>query len=573
MTMKLKVRRFRTRRPDPAKVEAAPIAEVVTPTPRAPTPRAPMRVTKAQLVPTRPAANDMPFADADDGFGDQSFVRPGAVGRHVPDELVADPDTGTEIDMIRREGLTGRQLRMARRIAEKEGLPATSDFDAVRLLRRAGIDPFQKSAVLELVAADANPASRALTTVPGQGGGMKLPATVKPMALPSTEVRVEQSHAADIHRIQLDITRRRRRKVVLLVARLFFFVGLPTLMAAWYYFFVATPMYATHSQFVIQQSEPKAAGFGGLLAGTQFATSQDSVAVQGYLQSRDAMLRLDKDQGFIAHFSSPDIDVIQRLPEGATEDEAYRLYQRMVHISYDPSEGFVRMEVLATDPQTSAAFSRALIGYAEEQVDGLTQRLREDQMRGAAESQADAEQKMLDAQHRVVELQEKFKVLSSEVEVSLITTQITQLETQLNTDRLSLAQMEANRVPNVARMEPVKRRIATLEKQIADLRAQLTEDSADGTSLAQVQSELLVAQADVQTRQLMLAQSLQQMEAARIEANRQVRYLSVFVSPVPPDEPTYPRAFESTLVALLIFAGIYLMISMTVAILREQVTA
>ena len=56
------------------------------------------------------------------------------------------------------------------------------------------------------------------------------------------------------------------------------------------------------------------------------------------------------------------------------------------------------------------------------------------------------------------------------------------------------------------------------------------------------------------------------------KANRQTRYLSNFVSPVAPDEAAYPRAFEYSVVALLIFGGIYLMISMTAAILREQVT-
>ena len=109
--------------------------------------------------------------------------------------------------------------------------------------------------------------------------------------------------------------------------------------------------------------------------------------------------------------------------------------------------------------------------------------------------------------------------------------------------------------------------------EIDNLRAKLTVDGADGLSLAKVQSELLVAQADVATRQLMLAQSLQAMETARIEANRQTRYLTISVNPLPPDDPTYPRAFEDTLVVLLIFVGIYLMISMTIAILREQVTA
>ena len=133
--------------------------------------------------------------------------------------------------------------------------------------------------------------------------------------------------------------------------------------------------------------------------------------------------------------------------------------------------------------------------------------------------------------------------------------------------------MQSNARPNAARMEPLQRRIGALESEIAGLRAKLTEGSEGNESLPQVQSELLVAQADVQTRQLMLAQAIQSMETARAEANRQTRYLSLSVKPIPPDEPTYPRAFESTLVAMLIFAGIYLMISMTAAILREQISA
>jgi capsular polysaccharide transport system permease protein len=173
----------------------------------------------------------------------------------------------------------------------------------------------------------------------------------------------------------------------------------------------------------------------------------------------------------------------------------------------------------------------------------------------------------------LIDLQEKFQVVSSEAEVGLLTAQIATLESQLTQERLSIAQMEANENPNQARMEPIKRRIATLESQVLILRGKMTEGSAGGESLARIQGELLVAQADVQTRQLMLAQSLQSMETSRTEANRQVRYLSVSVSPTATDEPAYPRAFENTLVAMLILLGIYLMVSMTAAILREQVSA
>ena len=579
MTMKLKVNRFRTRRPEP--VAPAPLAPVaVEPALRAAAPvTAPPRPqTVAPGSAQKPVVGDDAFQpnDDDDGFGSGTF--PTAAAPATPIATPGSPEAAPlEIDAIRREGLTGRQLRMARRLAQRHELPATSDFDAVRLLRARGIDPFQGNAVLGMVTAEGaggSPppgGSRALTVAPG---GMRLPQTISPAQLPSPELRAEQAHIAEVGRIQRDIARRRRRRSALLMARLFVFVLLPTILAGIYYYTIATPIYSAKTAFVIQQAEPAAAaGMTSLLRGTPMASSQDSIAVQGYLQSQVAMTRLEADNGFRAHFSAPEIDPIQRIAPGASEGEVYRLYRKTVKISYDPTEGVIQMETMAADPQKAVEFAEALIGYAEEQVDQMTMRLRDDQMKGALEAYNEAEAKLAEANRRVVELQERFKTISSEVEVSLITSQIGQLEGQLTQDKLSLAQMESNESPNAARMEPLKRRIATLEDEIGKLRSKLTEDSATGLSVAKIQSELLMAQADVQTRQMLLASSLQAMESSRVEANRQTRYLAISVAPVAPDEASYPRAFENTLVVLLIFTGVYLMISMTVAILREQVTA
>lgn len=559
MTMKLKINRFRTRRPGP----------VAAPPPLPKSARGP-RIGDDAFMPT----------PGDDGFSDQKF--PTARGNAQP----ARPSTAAvahaadsapqDIDLIRQEGLTGRQLRMARRLAQKHGLPATSDFDAVRLLRNAGVDPFQANAVLELVSSDDGGAdlgmSRALAITPG-GDGIQLPQTVKPIQLPSAELRAEQAHIAEVSKIQRDIVRRRKRKSMMLMARLSVFVLLPTFLAAFYYYVIATPFYAAHSEFVIQTADSSATGLAGLMKGSPMASMTDSVSVQGYLQSQDAMAKLDTDKGFRAHYSDTNIDPLQRLNPNASNSAAYKVYRRNVKISYDPTEGLIKMDVIAADPKVAVDFSQALIGYAEAQIDQATSRMRDDQMQGAKASYDDAEQKLKDANQRVVDLQEKNKIMSSEVEVTLVTTQISTLDSMLTQERLSLAQMESNAQPNQARMDPVKRRIATLEDQISQLRARLTTDDANGQSLAKVQSELLIAQADVATRQLLLAQSLTAMEAARNQASRQTRYLSVSVSPVVPDEATYPRAFENTIVVMLIFCGIYLMVSMTIAILREQVTA
>ncbi len=514
------------------------------------------RIRRTRLVPpagSGPAAapDDALFEPQDDGFAE------------VP-PLAADP----EIAAIEAEALTGRQLRTARRIAARHGFVVASDAEAVKVLRRNGIDPFQRATMLELVdqpeAKVQLPQRRETPNLPAER-----PAPPAPAFPPSDATRM-----LEIARIQRDLARRRRRRSFFLALRLFVFVTLPTIAAGLYYARIATPLYATKSEFVIEQAEPQgAASLGGLFSGTSFAGSKDSITVQSYLNSRDAMLRLDRDLGFKAHFSQSTIDPLERLAPDASNEAAYRLYKRMIRIGYDPTEGLIKMEVIAADPEVSEAFSKALISYAEAQVDQMTQRLRGDHMEGARESYADAEAKMLGAQSRVVELQQKYKVLSGDVEVGLLTSQITALDTQLSQERLALREMRSNAAPTQARVAPAERRVAALEDEIAGLRAKLTEDSGDGLSLAQIQSELLVAQADVATRQLLLSQSLQQMETARIEANRQTRYLEMGVSPVAPDEATYPRAFENTAVAFLCFAGLYLMLSMTASVLREQVSA
>lgn len=492
----------------------------------------------------------------------------------------------TDIDAIRQEGLTGRQLRMARRVAQKHGLAVTSDFDAVRQLRQRGIDPFQRANVLELVAPSTEETDKAAQQMQ-QGGGqqnqqqgrVQLPQTVvRKQQLPSTEVgspdNPAERRASEIRKIQQDIARRRRRNIVSLFTRLAMFVMLPTLMVGWYFYVIATPMYGTKSEFVIQQSESSgAAGLGGLFSGTGLATQTDSTTVQSFLLSRDAMLRLDEDHDFKAHFQNPEIDAIQRLDSGASNEEAYAMYQDMVLVGYDPTEGILKMEVIAADPVASQTFSEALISYAEERVDHLTQRMRQDQMADAIESYDRAELDRQEARAALTQAQVDATVLDPAGAVGALQQRISALELEMDQKRIDLAALESASRPNRARVDAIKGEIARIEDQIALLRSQVSTGIGDNASQAETVAKLREAEENYAFAVERVAAAQAAMDSARIEANRQVRFLSVSVAPIAPDEATYPRAFENTLLAFLTFAGIYLMLSLTASILREQVSS
>ncbi len=511
----------------------------------------------------------------EDGFGDAAF----------PGSAKAESNASAEeaIAGIRAEGLTGRQLRMARRLAQRHEMNPKSDFDAVRLLRERGIDPFDRSNMIELVKKDEAPKAEAPQTQADGGGGSKpprkagLPQTIEQPKrnLPGEHIPQQPGGPMGMHeieRIQRDIARRRRRKLIMLGARLSVFVLIPTLLCFYYFAFVATPSYSTKSEFIVQQAEV-ASSTSGLLGGTPLAANQDSILVQDFLTSRGAMQRLDEEYGFREHFSDESIDSLQKIAPDASNETLYKHYQKSVKVGFDPTEGVLRMEVTAMTPDMSRIFSEALIGYAEERVDRITERKRADQMRGANESFKEAESNMIAAQEKVLTLQEQMGVLDPASESSSLMTQITNFETQLTEKRLQLSQLQDNLQPNAARVAGVEGDIERLQDLIGQLRAQLTNEGSSDGSLASVTARLRMAEVDLETRTMMMQESLQQLEAARIEASRQVRFLSVGVTPVPPDEPTYPRVFENTLIAFLIFGAIYLLVSVTAAILREQVSS
>ncbi len=472
-----------------------------------------------------------------------------------------------QIDAIKQENLSGQQLRMARKLVAKHGLDASSDLDAVRLLRDQGLDPFDTPPMEETHNTEAR-----IGTIADQDRHLPAPREGTAVGEPGTITDSQRSRA--VMQIQRDLARRRKRKMAQLLARLFFFVTVPAIIAGYYFYVVATPMYSVKSEFMVQSSEnpimPSSSSlFGG---GGSIFGAEDSIGVQGYLTSPEAMIKLDEDHQFIGSFQSEDVDPIQRMDEDVSNESAYKVYKKKVLVGFDPTEGILRMEVIAPSPESAMAFSEALLGYAEKRVDEQTSRLREGQLDGARKLRDDAENNLIAAQQRVLDLQEKRGVFSGEAELTVVMGQISTLESTLQERRLALAEVNNNVRPNKAKVNSLTNQINELEKSVEELRSTMTVGTDDGNSLARITSELTQAEANVLLRQTMLAQSVQTMEAAIIEASRQTKYLALNVRPIQPQDAAYPRKFENTFLSFLIFAGLYLLISLTGSILREQVS-
>jgi capsular polysaccharide transport system permease protein len=472
--------------------------------------------------------------------------------------------------------LKKRQMRRARRKARRLGLTPKDDLEAIEMLENMGVDTTGsgKPSMLEVAAADGvvqDPDSQDIMALPAEAKQAAVVDQPKGNTLPGFVT--EQERALEIERIQKELVRRRRGRFAAMVFRLLIFVILPTTLIGYYYNKIATDIYETKAEFVIQKSESGgASGMGSLFSGTGFGDSKDSIIVQGFLTSLEALKFLNEKDKFTQHFSQEWIDPIQRLPEDATEADAYRKFKQSIDVGFDPTDGIIRMQVRATDPETAEQFARSLISFAENRIDEQSQRVREDQMKGADQSYKDADLALLEAQNRVAELQEELGVFSAEAEVSEQFSLIGALELELESKRLELAAILDNARPNQTRASLVEREIGRMESRVQELRDKMTVSEGGRASLSRITAQLRIAENNLVTRQMLLQQAAQQRETARIEASRQVRYLSIGVAPIAPSEAAYPRRIENTLLAFVIFGGIYILLSLTVSILREQVS-
>ena len=100
----------------------------------------------------------------------------------------------------------------------------------------------------------------------------------------------------------------------------------------------------------------------------------------------------------------------------------------MVTIGYDPSDGIVRMEVAAPEPEIAVELSQRLISYAEERINSLSGLKREDQMRDAREGFEAAQSERRKAQEALIELQLQGALLDPENVIAGLRGRINEIE-------------------------------------------------------------------------------------------------------------------------------------------------
>ena len=183
---------------------------------------------------------------------------------------------------------------------------------------------------------------------------------------------------------------------------LFFFVVIvPTVLAAIYLFFIASPRYVSEASFIIREQSQHAelsGGLGGILQEVGIGSAQEqSSAVENYLASRDAIIDLERRVPLRAILARPGADALMRFPrpfQQGTNEELYKAYPRFVDVGHDSLTNVSTLKVTLFRPRDAQAVASALLVGGEALVNRLNERAERDAVADANREVAGAEAKV-----------------------------------------------------------------------------------------------------------------------------------------------------------------------------------
>lgn len=372
-------------------------------------------------------------------------------------------------------------------------------------------------------------------------------------------------HAPSRWRTGLARARRRTNALFLLTA------VVPTLAATLYFGLLASNVYISHSQFVVRSPDkPAATGLGVLLKSVGFSNAGDEIFVaQDYVQSRDALRSLNRDQAVRKAYGDPSISIFDRFDplgwNGSFED-LFDYYRGKVDVEHDTTSSITTLTVRAFNPEDARRMNRQLLDLSEGLVNRLNNRGEFDLLGYAQREAREAETEARRASQNLAAFRNRSGIVDPEKQASVQLQFVSKLQDELIGARLQLQQLQAL-APENPQIPLLQTRITGLTRQI-DTELGRVAGSQRSLSAAAVQYQRLTLDREYADKRLGAA--LASLQEARNEARRKQAYVERIVDANLPDEAGEPRRLRGILATLVLGLIAYGILSMLIAGIREH---
>jgi capsular polysaccharide transport system permease protein len=357
-------------------------------------------------------------------------------------------------------------------------------------------------------------------------------------------------------------------------------VLLPMILAIVYYNSYAADRYAVEMKFAVKSPISGGTGdFLGLMTGVNSSSSTvtDSYIVVDFIESQDLVQMLEDRIDLRAIYARPADDILMRFDPTLPNEDFTDYLARMITVYFDISSQIITVEVQAFTPEDARAVAELVLKLCGDLVNDISERARLDTVRIAEEAVERAENNLREQRRKLAAFREQEQdidpgrsVEAQNVLLGRVQGELTDAETRMATLREFLSED----APSVRYLQS---QIDSLRRQLAEQKGKLGVGTEDGmlntgetlTARVGAYEELSV---DLEFLQNAYVSSLASLETARLEADRQQRYLAAFVLPKLPQKAIYPNRELNVFVVFIFALMVWGLTVLLIYMIREHAT-
>lgn len=346
----------------------------------------------------------------------------------------------------------------------------------------------------------------------------------------------------------------------------------PTLIAVVYFGLLASDVYVSESNFVVRSPDRAApTGIGAALAGATGlgGASDESFSAKAYVESRDALRAINRNDAFEEAYSKDSIWFGERFGAFGVNDsfeDLYKHYLNKVKVETEVTSSISTLTVRAYTAKDAHAFNERILRMAEGTINRMNERSREDLIKFALAEVEDAKEQSRQAGAALASFRNRNGVVDPEIQATATLEMISKLQDQLITARTRLRQLRQF-TPQNPQIPSIASQIQTLE---AEIKAQNTSLTGSNKSLAANSAEYQRLFVENEFTDKQLAVALASLQEARNDARRQQVYVQRIAQPNLPDSPIEPRRLRSILATFALGLVAWGIASMLAAGIKEH---
>lgn len=349
----------------------------------------------------------------------------------------------------------------------------------------------------------------------------------------------------------------------------FALVLLASILVVGYYTVMASPRYATTTQFVVKEAGSNEAALMGIAAlGTTSSAMRDALIIKEYIESREMAVSLDKAIALKAHYQNNEWDALSGLSESATVEDYVEFYKNHIHVRHDELSDIVHIEVQAFTPEYSLLLGQTLLEKSEQFINALGDKMAKEQLAYAQKEVERLYTNMKTQQQQLVHFQNNNELYNPEQQGSAMLAAIGNLQGQIITAQAKLKEMIAVMRDDAAEVKSQRILIKSLQQQLNEEQGKLTSD--DQKSLNQITANFQEIKLNTELATGLYQAGLSSMEVVRADAYRKLKHLLIVQHPAQPETDQYPRRIYSIFTWFVSLLIVYLLGRLIWAIVKEH---